>query len=375
MVVKFNDLKKQYDAVKNFVEPRITELHKSSSYILGKDVEIFEKNWAKYIGCKYCVGLSSGTDAITLAADSLIEGRTLFITQANTYIATILGLLNTASNIAIDIIDCDLYGQINIDWLEIVLDSSKYEFDTIVVVPVHMYGACADVYSIHNLQQEYNFKILEDSAQAHGTVTNTGLKTGNIGDVAAFSFYPGKNLGACGDAGCITTNNKEIYERILKTRNMGSLVKYEHELPGFNARLDSIQAIILDEKLKLLNCWNSRRTEIAEIYSSELKRTYHPLYCQYNSYHLFPYFTNIPQKYLQNKDIQFGQHYPLSIPQALEKYPSRRYDCVEVHKTPVADNFAKNHITLPIHPYMTNKEVEYVCSFFTKSRISIMKNY
>jgi dTDP-4-amino-4,6-dideoxygalactose transaminase len=363
-MIKFNDLSKQFQYIEDSVRSRLDNLFKNSDYILGNDVRIFEENFAAYTGTKYTLGVSSGTDAITLGVESLVDPNksTLIITQANTYIATIFGILNGLHNdsYSLQIIDCDDYGQMNMEQLEKCLNANRHRYQTCIVVPVHMFGGCVDVETLLILKDKYRFMILEDSAQAHGTITSTGLKTGSIGDVAAFSFYPGKNLGACGDAGAITTNNSTIYHTINKLRNMGCSSKYRHTMPGHNMRLDSIQAIILDEKLKKLDSWNSKRNIIADIYFQRLHYNIRPPYCSYHTYHLFPWYTNNPQQYLNNANIQFGQHYPHTVNSQILSHPHLRYSNIYINRTPIAEKNTQ-HITLPIHPYMTTEEANIVC--------------
>ena len=375
MVVQFNNLKKQFDAVEDKVRSRIDNLFNTSQYILGEDVKLFENNWSNFIGCKYSIGVGSGTDAITLGIDTLVNPlkSTLIITQANTYIATIFGIINGLfnDNYTLHIIDCDIYGQISVEQLEWTLSKYRNDYQECVVVPVHMFGSCADMKSILELKEKYGFKILEDSAQAHGTITESGV-AGNIGDIGAFSFYPGKNLGACGDGGMISTNSEDIYNRINRTRNLGSIFKHIHSAPGYNSRLDTIQAIILDEKLELLDEWNWLRRCIATTYFDLLHNTTTdngcPSYCKYHTYHLLPYYTDDVKKLLSSNEVQFGQHYPHTVKYQLSKYKDNRYRNIVVNEIPIAEKLTQ-HITLPIHPYLSYSEIKRVVDVIQSSCI------
>ena len=369
MSIKFNDLQAQWNCIANMVHTRMARLFRSSQYILGDDVKTFENNWAKYIGCNYAISVNSGTDAITLSIEALVDPKknTLIITQDNTYIATIFGIINGLynDNYTLHIIDCDKYGQINIDRLIDCLKKHRHAYDDCIVVPVHMYGACCDAETLIYLQDRYDFKILEDSAQAHGTITNfNDRKTGNIGNVAAFSFYPGKNLGACGDAGIITTNDSELYEQISRIGNMGSKFKHVHSIPGRNSRLDTMQAIILDEKLKLLDLWNWNRQNHAAYYDSLLQYGIDnlcPDYCKYHTYHLYHYPTQNPEDYFKTVNgIQFGQHYKYTVKHTIGQYRHIRYKNISCDETPNAKALTQR-ITLPMHPFLADAEIEHVC--------------
>lgn len=364
MEVKFNDLKKQFAVIEKPFYKRLKNLTETSQYILGKDVEIFEQHFAEYIGCKYCVGVNSGTDAITLAIRALIKPNTLVITQANTFIATIYAILNAIKDNEsyLHVIDCDKYGQIDIEILANVIANNYRYVDEIIIVPVHMYGGCADINKILKLAKLYNCKIIEDCAQAHGTICENGKKTGNIGDFGCFSFYPGKNLGALGDAGAITTNSKSLYNKILKERNIGSLKKYKHSYPAYNSRMDSIQAIVLDEKLKYLDEWNEKRNIIAKKYYETLGcgEYLKPPYCYYNTYHLFPSF-NLSEDKLKQNNIQYGKHYPITTYDNTKKDKNINGILDFEYNLPNMKKFSKT-ISLPMHPFMTEKEIDYVCN-------------
>lgn len=369
MHIKFNDLNKQFFAIKDPFYQRLKYLTETSQYILGQDVRLFEENFAKYIGCKYAIGVNSGTDAITLSAKALIKQNRrhscLFITQANTFIATIYGILNSlqSQDIGINIIDCDQYGQMNIDQLYKSVQQNRNYINQIIIVPVHMYGGCVNAEAILEIANKYDCQILEDSAQAHGTISNINHKTGNIGNIGAFSLYPGKNLGAIGDAGIITTNDQELYDKIIKMRNIGSNQKYNHSYPAYNSRLDSFQAIVLDEKLKFLDSWNQKRIKIANQYQNILgdRGLQSPSYCKLHTYHLFPAF-NINEDKLKKENIEYGKHYPIQTYQHIKNDNNINQDIIYYESNINQTKKFANSISLPIHPYMEDNEIEYVCS-------------
>lgn len=362
MEIKFNNLKKQMDVVRPVTLEKINKLFDQSDYILGGEVNRFEWDWRRFVGTDYAIGVSSGTSAITLCIDALVRSdkKTLIITQNNTYIATLFGIINGLRSdlYHIHICDCDGFGQLNLVQLEEYLEKNRHLYVDCIIVPVHMYGGCVDAMTLQDLKLKYNFRILEDSAQAHGTISNLDTMTGSIGDLAAFSFYPGKNLGACGDAGAITTNSKYLYEHIINLRNLGGKTKYKHKYLGYNSRLDTIQAIILREKLKYLKQWNIARNNIAQIYQQELKINIKPSYCHYHTYHLFPYYTTRYNQLLDSKKIQYGRHYPETIFDIVSKY---NWNINISFSLLVSSQNQKNHVTLPIHPFMTDDEVYQVC--------------
>lgn len=360
MKIKFNDLNSQWLCIKEHVIKEFDELFVESNFILGKQVTDFENSFADYIGTKYSIGVSNGTDAIKLAAKSLkLNGTTLVMIPANTYIATIFGMQEGIPNADFKLVDCNNYWQIDVDLVKNYILNNRSKYDNIVIVPVHLYGYTCDMQSLMDIAEQYNCIILEDVSQAHGA-KSYGRTVGTYGRVNAFSLYPGKNLGAAGDAGVITTDNENYYNTILIYRNLGSIKKYEHTDIGYNHRLDTIQAIILKNKLIHLEEWNEKRRLIVNYIENNLTNpkitlSKNPDYCL-PVHHVYPVITKDKkhfQNYLTNNNIEYGMHYPILI-QDTDMYqhlagPNSR-----------SRLFASCSTSLPIHPFMSQEQVNYL---------------
>ena len=290
-MIKFLDLEKINNRFRDEIDGRIAKILDKGWYLQGEENETFCKHFAQYCGTKYCVGVANGLDAINLIikAYGFSEGDEIIV-PSNTYIATILAVSENGCTPVLVEPDINTYN-INPDLIE-----EKITPKTKAIIVVHLYGRAVDMEKIWELAKKYNLKIIEDSAQAHGavytprstTVTSAacdklaqeafaqqsdkkGIRTGNLGDASAFSFYPGKNLGCMGDGGCITTNDEELYKKVKAIANYGSDRKYHHIYKGVNSRLDEIQAAVLDVKLKYLDEDNEKRREIAEFYLENIK--------------------------------------------------------------------------------------------------------
>ena len=264
-MIKFLDLYKINERHRKEIDERIKKVLDSGWYLLGKENDEFCNNFAKFCGAKYAVGVANGLDALKLAIMALDfkEGDEILV-PSNTYIASIL---------AISECDCKpvlVEPDINTYNINPALIEAKITDKTKAVLVVHLYGQAVDMTNIKAAAEKYNLKIIEDAAQAHGASHN-GIKTGNLGDIAGFSFYPGKNLGCLGDGGAVTTNNEELYNKVKALRNYGSHKKYENLYIGLNSRLDEIQAAVLDVKLKYLNEDNNYRRKIAKYYIENIK--------------------------------------------------------------------------------------------------------
>lgn len=259
--IPFLDLQPAYRELKPEIDAAVTRVLESGQYILGEDVEVFEKEFSAYVDAAQCVGVGNGLDALTLGLRAIEVGcGDEVIVPANTYIATWLAVNAVgAKPVAVEPEE-DTY---NIDpsCIEAAISAK-----TKAIIPVHLYGHPADLDPILALAKKHRLWVLEDAAQAHGA-RYKGRRIGAHGDLVAWSFYPGKNLGAFGDGGAVTTNNRELAQRIAMLRNYGSLKKYKHEIRGANSRLDPLQAAILRVKLKYLDDWNARRKYIAAAYS------------------------------------------------------------------------------------------------------------
>jgi len=363
MNIKFNDLSAQWEKISEEVLPEILNVLETGNFILGNQVSIFENNFKNWNGNKFAVGVANGTDALMISVSALsLIGTTIFYIPSNTYIATLLGVvLSTNKDFVYKLIDCDEYYQIDTVILENELSKDYGNYDNYVVMPVHLYGVSCNMKHIIELRNKYGFKIIEDCSQAHGTITEENKKVGTYGDVAAFSLYPGKNLGAAGDAGIIVTDNEDIYKNCLKLRNLGSIKKYEHEIIGWNSRLDTLQSVILNGKLKYMDEWNKKRNYVAEkfikgIKNNLIKLPTTPRYCGYNTYHIFPILCDDREKlmnYLSTKNIPSIIHYPIPI-ESTEAFKNNNFKSENTIK------FSKLLVSLPIHPFMTDEEIDYI---------------
>lgn len=359
--IKFLDLNNQYKIIQNEISNSIQKVFDNSSYIMGPDVNDFENNFAKYTGVNYCIGVGNGTDALEIAIQSLnIKNDDEVITQANTFVATCLGV--TYNNAKLVLVDSDDNFMIKIDDIEKNITSK-----TKAIIVVHLYGHMCDMDKIITLCKKYNLYLIEDCAQAHGAIYKN-KKAGSFGDVSCFSFYPGKNLGAYGDGGAICCNDVNIYENIKKIRNLGSVTKYYHEIIGRNSRLDTIQASILNVKLKYLDGWNKKRQEHANLYNELLcdnvNITLHKNNVSEPVWHLFVIRIkerNELKKYLEFNGIQTGVHYPIPI-HKLECY-SKEFEGMTFENT---ENDSNEILSLPMYPELSSEEIEYVCEKINK---------
>lgn len=362
MKVKFNNLQKQWEQIKDDTIPEIDHLFEVSDFILGSAVKEFENDFSQYINTTYSVGVSNGTDALTLAAKSLLlKNNPLIIIPSNTFVATIMGIEEAYKDATFELIDCDEYFQIDINKLEDFLVKNRHKYSDILVVPVHLYGYCCNMDDLLSVCANYECKVLEDASQSHGTEFKK-QKTGSFGHVSAFSLYPGKNLGAAGDAGIITTNDTKTYKLLLSLRNLGSSEKYIHHVKGFNNRLDTIQAIILKNKLRHLSSWNARRRYVANQYEEKINNDLvrlpkTPENCL-PTHHIFPVLCDNRdnfEKFLKEHTIEYGIHYPIAI-EEMEMYKhlskNTKSNCLK---------YSKQLLSLPMHPFLQDEEIEYVC--------------
>jgi dTDP-4-amino-4,6-dideoxygalactose transaminase len=315
-MVKFLDLKAQYQSIKLEVDQVIQEVIESSAFIGGKYVSQFEESFSKYVEAAYCVGVGNGTDALEIAIEALnMPIGSEIIVPANSFISSSEAVTRSGHRVIFADIDTDSY-VISIEDVR-----KRITPNTKAIMPVHLYGHSCDMDELALIAKEHNLYIIEDCAQAHGSEYK-GKKVGGIGDIATFSFYPGKNLGAYGDGGAITTNNSELATQCRKIANHGRVAKYDHNFEGRNSRLDGLQAAVLNIKLKYLNGWIEKRIQIANQYLLELNGVGDiilPIKQSWTSqaYHLFVIRTNKRdelQSYLSEKNIQTGIHYPILLP-------------------------------------------------------------
>ena len=364
-MIQFNDLHSQWACIKELAIPRIEEVILSSSFINGKDVLLFENNYADWNKVGYAIGCSNGTDALKMAFRSIgTEKNSVVFMPANTFIATISAIDQVMPDAHIELIDCDDYYQIDVEKLTHSLETTRSSYKRAFIVPVHLYGHTVDIKAILDLAERFDCEIVEDSSQAHGAIGVDNIMVGSFGKISAFSLYPGKNLGAMGDAGVITTNDKAHFETMRAMRTHGALKKYQHEIKGSNFRLDTLQAIILDEKLKHLDQWNNKRLQVAQHYNKNIKNQAFKLpikapYCGKHVYHIYCVrliegSRDIFQKYLKDRGIPTVIHYPVPI------------ECTGAYSH--LDTYSENTrrwsnqlISLPIHPFLSIDEVDYIC--------------
>ncbi len=357
-MIKFLDLKKINSSYKKELEKKASKIISSGQYILGKEVENFEKNFASYCKTKFCIGVASGLDALSLVLRAWIEMGKLkkgdhVIVPSNTFIASILAVVN--NGLIPILVEPDLK-TFNISPELIKKNISK---KTKAILVVHLYGRVAEMSAISKIAKDGGLLVLEDCAQAHGAILKNKV-TGSFGDAGAFSFYPGKNLGAIGDAGAVTTNDFKLLKVLTALRNYGSHVKYQNIYKGFNSRLDPLQAGFLNIKLKfLIKETISRRKNakyfIENIYNENLILPAFPKDPSSHVWHLFVVRTSNRRKFinfLEKNKIQTIIHYPIA--------PHKQAAFKEFHKKsfPISEKIHKEVVSLPIGPHLSTKELE-----------------
>ena len=360
MKIPFNDLTRQYKSIEHTADRAVKKVLESGWFILGKNLEKFEEEFADFVGKKYGVGVASGTDALFLALLSFgIKKGDEIITVPNTAIPTIAAISATgAVPVLVDIND---FYTVDVSKIE-----EKITEKTKAIIPVHLYGQPCQMDLILNIAKKHNLFVIEDCAQSHGAEYK-GKKV-PAGDIGCFSFYPTKNLGAYGDGGMIVTDNKKISQKLKLLRNYGETKRFTHVIKGYNSRLDEIQAAILRIKLKYLDRWNNQRRKIAKSYSELLEdfvSTPEEDKDNRHVYHLYVIRTENRDKlkdYLSSKGIGTAIHYP--IPAHLQKgYSDLGY---KKGKFKTCEKFSKEILSLPLFPELSNKEIEYICSNIKK---------
>lgn len=365
-MIKYLDLEKINSRFSHEIEEAFRRVLRSGWYLKGLETEKFEKNYASYIGSDYAVGCGNGLDALSLILMAYKEMGFMrpgdeIIVPANTYIASILAIeRNGLKPILIEPNPHTL--QINPNLIEPLITSK-----TRALMIVHLYGRCAFSEQIADLCKKYGLKLIEDNAQAHG-VKYGDMRTGSLGDAAGHSFYPGKNLGALGDAGAVTTNDRELTEIIRSLGNYGSDEKYIFNYKGINSRIDEIEAAVLNIKLPFLDSDNIRRTEIALRYFNNVNNPFislpHKTFLDNNVFHIFPVFTSHReelQKYLKAEGIETLIHYPV---------PPHKQHCLSKfnHLTfPITERIHHQEISLPVSPILDDNEID--------SIISVLNNF
>ena len=357
MNVPFVDLKAQYQTVKDDVNVAVHGVMQRCDFVLGQDVKDFEKEFATYCEVDHAVGVDSGYSALELILRAYDIGpRDEVITAANTFIATALAITNTGAKPVLVDIDPDTYN----------LDPAKLEAAitpaTRAIMPVHLYGQTADMDPILKIARKHGLRVVEDAAQAHGARYKS-RRAGGLGDAAAFSFYPGKNLGAYGDGGAVVTNDAVLAERIHMLRDLGMRVKYHHEIKGFNHRLDTMQAAVLRVKLRHIDDWNAARRRVARQYDEQLAdlpiiTPYTPIWAE-QIYHLYVIRTDnrdALQGHLKEAGIASGLHYPIPI----HLQPAYQELGYQEGDFPITERYAKKILSLPIYPELDSEAVCYV---------------
>ena len=354
-MIKFLDIYNQDKKYHNLILKDLKNFFKKGDFILGNNVEKFEKNFSLICNSKYSIGCANGTDALTIALKSLnLEKNSEVIIPAMTYCSTAFSIFN--ANLKPILVDTDhMSPTISLNELK-----KKITKKTRVIMPVHLYGSVVDIGEIKKILKKRKIFIIDDCAQAHGAKDDKGRKVGSLADISTFSLYPGKNLGAYGDAGVITTNNKSLYEKIRKIRNLGAEKKFRHEIIGMNSRLDSMQALILNYKLKDLTRLNQLRRKIASEYNKKIinNKIKKIKYSKHSVFHQYVIIVKERKRlieYLKRSQIQFGFHYPHAIHQleVFKKiFKKKRFSNAEI--------LAKYGISIPINPLLTKKEVLYI---------------
>lgn len=358
MQIPLVDLKRQYKSLKKEVNQAFQKTASSASFIKGPALEEFENEFAKFIGVKHCIGVASGTDALEISLRALGIGKgDEVILPANTFVATAYAITYTGAKPVLVDIDPKTYN-INVSQIE-----NKINKRTKVIIPVHLYGQPAQMNKVLMIAKNHKLAVVEDACQAHGALFNK-KRVGSLGTLAAFSFYPGKNLGAYGDGGAIMTNSKKLAERIIKMREYGGN-KYFYDEIGFNSRLDALQASILSIKLKYLDKWNKKRGQAARYYnklfSNRIPQVTTPSETKEVNpvYHLYviraPMRDNLIQ-YLSTKGISTGVHYPipLHLQKSLKDLGYKKGDF------PVTEKASTEILSLPIFPGITHSQQNYV---------------
>ena len=353
--VTFVDLRKENELIRKKVFKKFKKIVDFSDFSLGKELKEFENNFTKFCGAKFCIGVASGTDALrtALLACGIKEGDEV-ITTPISYTATSLAIAHcNVKPVFVDVLEDG-----NIDPSKIEKAVTK---KTRAILIIHMYGNSCDIDKIKRITKKYKLFLIDDCAHAHGAVYKN-KRIGGLTDISCFSFYPTKNLGAWGDGGAITTNNNELYEKAKLFKNFGGINKDYSQVIGYNSKLDTIQAVVLNEKLKYLDKLNKKRQNMAKRYTEKLKSVGDIKTLPFSkncSYYVFPIKTNQREKlreFLSKKGIPTLIHYPLPI------HLQKCFDYLGYKKGDFlnAEKHAKTVMSLPFHSFLTDKEQNYV---------------
>ncbi|GAB3492898.1 DegT/DnrJ/EryC1/StrS family aminotransferase [Spirosoma knui] len=354
-MIPFLDLKRVNEPYESAIREAIEGVVQSGWYVLGREVERFEAQFAHYCGVDHCIGVANGLDALTLVlrAWDFPAGSEILV-PSNTYIASVLSITQAGLTPVFVEPDPATY-VLDHECIEQAITSR-----TKAILPVHLYGRCCDMEPINAIAQAYDLKVLEDAAQAHGA-TYRGKRSGSLGDAAGWSFYPSKNLGALGDAGAITTNDQALAERLRALRNYGSAQKYRNRYAGVNSRLDEVQAAILSAKLQGLDGANERRRQIVGRYIAGIKNpaiTLPPTdQLEQDGWHLF--VIRHPERdafrtYMGDQGISTDVHYPIPL------HHQQAYAHYRHLSLPIAEQLHREVVSLPLNTVLTDADVDYI---------------
>ena len=367
-MIKFLDLQKITQKYAVEIHEAVSRVVGSGWYLQGQENEHFEKNYAEYIGSEFCIGVANGLDALRLILKAYIELRVIkegdeIIVPANTFIASILAITD---NRLVPVLVEPRLDNYQID--DELIEASITERTRGIMI-VHLYGQCAFTDKIGDICSKYSLKLIEDNAQAHGCKYK-GRKTGSIGDAAGHSFYPGKNLGAFGDAGAVTTNDKELAETIRSLANYGSARKYVLQYQGLNSRLDEIQAAILNVKLKYLDEDTQKRKDVATYYIENIKHPdiILPIVEDWDAhvFHLFPILTpkrDKLQEYLKENGVQTLIHYPIP------PHKQQAYQDWNGLSFPITEKIHAQELSLPMSPIINPFDIAEVCQLINNYQV------
>lgn len=358
-MVKFLDLVSQYHSIKDDIDAAIERVISTSSFIGGPDLKAFENEFAAFQSAEHCVGVANGTDAIEIAIEALaLPPGSEILVPANSFIASSEAVTRTGHRVVFCEADPVTYT------IDVADAAARITKNTAAIIAVHLYGHPCDMSALLGLAQQHGLKIIEDCAQAHGAEFD-GRRIGAIGDIGAFSFYPGKNLGAYGDGGAILTNNADLAKKSRMIANHGRIDKYDHVFEGRNSRLDGLQAAILRAKLPHLDGWIDKRNAVAARYLAglaDLPWLTLPTISEgiRHAFHLFVVRTDYRdelQAWLKSNDVESGVHYPIALPDLAA------YEYLRTVDTPTgASKLAPTLLSLPMGEHLVEKDVDAVIS-------------
>ena len=363
MEIPFVDLKSQYQQIKPEIDKAISTVIENTSFIGGETVKRFERDFEKIYGVKHCVSVANGTDAIYISLKMLGVGPgDEVITVANSWISSSEAISQTGAKVVFADIDPNSYTISSKSILENITPKTK------AILPVHLFGQAAHISEIKSICEQHNLFLIEDCAQSHFTEEN-GQRVGTFGNAGTFSFYPGKNLGAYGDAGCIITNDDDLANKLRMYANHGALKKHSHIIEGVNSRLDGLQAAILNVKLQHIVQWTDQRRTNASLYRKALKDVEEVVLPiersnTKHSYHLFVIRVKKRKSlmiYLKENGIQTAIHYPHILPN-LEAYQKNERN----NQYPIAQAYEKEILSIPMYPELNKNQIEHVANTIIK---------